>query len=79
VSEVSEYPEHDKLARIRDKSQTIGEFLDMGPWTLCKFDGNAWYPYPFMKALAEWFEIDEQVLENEKRTMLAKQRELNDG
>lgn len=27
---MSDYPEHDKLHKIKDQSQTIGEFLDFG-------------------------------------------------
>lgn len=30
------YPEHHKLGQIKDKSQTIGEFLDRGPYRICE-------------------------------------------
>jgi hypothetical protein len=85
-----DYPEHAKLANIQPKSQAIGEFLD---WleqeknlTLCKpipkgeeGGGQFWPTYiPVRDLLAEFFEIDQNVLEREKRAMLAYQRELND-
>ena len=30
---MSDHPEHDKLTLVRDKSQTIGEFLEWLPTT----------------------------------------------
>lgn len=31
------YPEHEKLEAVKDKSQAIGEFLDFGTYTLCRW------------------------------------------
>lgn len=87
---MSDYPEHDKLAKISDKSQVIGEFLD---WlrtereiVLAKHgDGdetfeNRLYPTWDRPAdlLADFFEIDLKVIETEKRAMLAKLREAQE-
>jgi hypothetical protein len=85
-----DYPEHAKLANVSDKSQAIGEFLE---WieqeknlTLCKpipkgeeGAGQFWPHFtPVQTLLAEFFDINLTVLEQEKRAMLAYQRELND-
>lgn len=107
---MSEYPEHDKLAAVREQSQAMGEFLDFAPYTLCEFvrqGNNGEKPYldeygtptsqtrtggrfndpnplyeswgdhyrpvlkPIQSILAEWFDIDQDALEREKRSMLA--------
>jgi hypothetical protein len=66
-------PEHDKLAAVGAASQAIGEFLDYAPYTLCECDahGNYW---PVSKSigaiLAEYFGIDRDQLEREKRALL---------
>lgn len=74
---MSEYSEHEKLHAVRDQSQAIGEFLDLGRWTLCEFlpetgEMHARYePVQDIQAvLAEWFGIDRDALEREKRAML---------
>ena len=70
------YPEHQRLKSIRSKSQAIGEFLD---WlatqelTICRIDNNdRYYPCnkPIQLYLSEYFQIDLEVLENEKQQML---------
>ena len=99
------YPEHEKLQKVKDQSQTIGAFLE---WLneremhLCKyykergglfinsktgkpthmFDNNAidnpdhlsegYYPemVTIENLLSEYFEIDLNILEQEKRQML---------
>lgn len=33
---MNEYPEHQKLAKVKNKSQSIGEFLDWCRGTLCE-------------------------------------------
>lgn len=79
----SEYPEHMKLALIVDKSQVIGEFLD---WVeekhnaiLCQGGRYDYIPLYATKEklLAEFFEIDMDKVEAEKREMLRKMAELN--
>lgn len=74
-------PELNKMAAIRDKSQVIGEFLD---WlhnerglTLATFiddedRGEVMVPFHFSteKLLAEFFEIDLDRIEKERRLVL---------
>jgi len=79
------YPEHTKLKAIQHQSQTVGEFLewlDSKGIQLCTYlrpDDN----WPTRLAtnnrdlLAEYFDIDQKVLEDEKRKMLDEQRKLN--
>lgn len=83
------YPEHDKLAKIADKSQAIGEFLewcDEQGWDLATYtnDSACMTPIRFaggprndQEVLARYFDIDRQALEAEKVAMLDAQRELN--
>lgn len=73
---MSAYPEHEKLAVVQERSQACGEFLDWlvnerrlvvaeyGEYGLVAFCGGT------QKLLAEFFEIDERRLEEEKRAML---------
>ncbi len=75
------YPEHAKLQKVKDESQTIGEFLDWltnerpsGVVFLCERHpthevGDIWVPFNkgIERLLAEYFEIDEKKLESEKR------------
>jgi hypothetical protein len=77
------YPEHEKLHAVVDASQAIGEFLDLGRWTLCEIvepDDDGWSssyyrPVNIQDALAEYFGIDRAAIEREKRAMLAAMRE----
>lgn len=71
------YPEHEKLKAIKDTSQAIGEFLDLGPWTLCRWipensetHGSYEPVHDIQGVLAEWFGIDRQALDREKQEML---------
>jgi hypothetical protein len=72
----SHYPEHEKLAKVSDESQAIGEFLDLGRWTLCELRQFEERRDPqlvavdIQAALAEYFGIDRAALEREKRAML---------
>jgi hypothetical protein len=82
------YPEHDKLAKVTDHSQAIGEFLD---WlqnergvTLAHYDDNYIQGdvlTPIFRSIEDWlaiyFDIDRNRLEEEKREMLRLQREAN--
>lgn len=89
---MSDYPEHDRLLKIKDESQAIGEFLDGCGYTLCEVvyhasfngpgglsteptsDDSHGHFRPVMKPtdriLADWFGIDLNALEREKRAML---------
>jgi hypothetical protein len=78
---VEPYPEHQKLKAIRLKSQAIGEFLE---WlssehdiTLAAYDEDDNLRVtlkPKQILLAQFFEIDQDVLEREKRHMLEQLR-----
>lgn len=86
-----DYPEHEKMQKISDKSQAIGEFLE---WAAAekglhlagyrKFEDSenevltVTYT-PVQDLLAEFYGIDQRVLEREKRTMLDKMREAFSG
>ena len=82
---MSQYPEHDKLKEIQEESQIIGEFLDNCGYTLAK-----WSKEPHLvdyaelvpvgsipDILAEYFGIDQNKLEAEKRAMLDEMRTAN--
>lgn len=79
-----EYPEHDRLEKVQKQSQACGEFLT---WLqeekhicLCRTntedDGQDYVPnYDSVKNLLhEFFQIDENKLEQERRKMLAHMR-----
>lgn len=77
------YPEHKKLAVVKDQSQKIGAFIEWlgeNGMAVCNFDptfnhSNYWpVNEPINKTLARFFEIDLDVLEDEKREMLAECR-----
>lgn len=77
----SEYPEHDKLMAVNDDSQAVGEFLD---WLGTKglflaehklFEGHSEETLVVTDRntnalLAEYFGIDLEKIETEKRQML---------
>ena len=76
------YQQHEKLNSVKDQSQAIADFLD---WLnsekgiiLASYGNNDFdCPWPTAKGtakdrlLAEYFEIDLDALESEKRAMLA--------
>lgn len=75
------YPEHEKMAAVKDKSQIIGGFLD---WLstegilLCKWDDNdrlAMVHLSIEEWLAQYFDIDLDKVEEEKKYMLGICRE----
>ena len=107
---MSDYPEHDKLSAISDRSQAIGDFLewlrsekgaflahefkweDDSP-TLGEILGiepentrdrrvrikSATMPFSYRVGLllAEFFEIDQEKIDQEKRAMLEECRAMN--
>ena len=81
---MSDYPEHDKLNAISDKSQAIGEFIDaLNDRGIVLAYANRWGEYhpvmkPISELLAEHFGIDRAVIEQEKRAMLAAMRAMNE-
>ncbi len=82
------YPEHDKLSLVSDKSQTIGEFLawleagglgtEYGSVELAFFPLHRGGLAPLMKPktelLAKFFDIDLDKIEDEKQVMIAEIR-----
>lgn len=72
----SEYPEHEKLKSLNGVNQTVGDFIEwLGERDLIIAEyGNGTELMPASKSrdslLAEFFEIDRQKLEREKRQML---------
>lgn len=68
------YPEHAKLAAVKDHSQAIGEFIEFCGYTLCEYDEGEpqWRPVQrsIERLLADYFDIDLDVIEAEKRAML---------
>ncbi len=85
---MADYPEHEKLATVKDLSQEIGEFLEWTEeqgWRLADWDENGFgdqimYPIGLKRLdiLARYFEIDLDKLETEKRFMLEAQRVSNE-
>lgn len=83
---VADYPEHDKLRAVRDESQAIGQFLEWlgeNGLVICSFeeykrtgeyipDGRS-----IQQILADYFEIDLNKLDDEKRAMLNELRKAN--
>lgn len=77
---MSDYPEHDKLHAVKDKSQAIGEFVEwlqeQGIHLASWHNGTQLRPWheSIEDLLARHFEIDLAKLEAEKRAMLDKIR-----
>jgi hypothetical protein len=77
-------PEHRKLAAVKDKSQTCGEFLDwleeQGIFLCTHQAGHNWpthYNENRTEMLARFFEIDLKELEREKVNLLDEIRAAN--
>lgn len=81
---MTDYPEHEKLTVIRPQSQAVGEFIEwlrQNGMTICTYEtganadryGGEYVPIRESrdKLLARHFEIDLDVIETEKRAMLA--------
>lgn len=73
------YPEHEKLNAVKEQSQSIADFLDWlnsekGIFLASYGNGDSNWPIPVGIAkdrlLAEFFEIDLDAVESEKREML---------
>ncbi|MDA4133857.1 MAG: hypothetical protein OK454_12150 [Thaumarchaeota archaeon] len=79
MSDAEKYPEHEKLKGVQEESQAIGEFLDLGPYTLCEHYTIHWIPVrkSIPEILADYFEIDLKKIEAEKRAMLDEMRAAN--
>jgi hypothetical protein len=75
-----EYPEHEKLAKVKGDSQIIGSFLDTGipeGVVFAKYDQHERL-YPITCDIQEWlaayFGINREKLEEEKVQMLEELR-----
>ena len=75
------YPEHDKLSKVKDQCQWLGEFIEwleeremqIVEWVeVPRFDSRQMVPVhkPINQWLAEYFDIDLMKLEDEKLEML---------
>lgn len=76
------YPEHEKLRLVKDTSQAIYDFIDWLEYEhqikLCQWldgvgpGGGSWLlmPQPLVNLLAQYFGIDQNILEVEKRAIL---------
>lgn len=90
---MEEYPEHEKLQLIKDKSQLLGCFIEwlQERYYLCKYreshnEGYHWVPAEYYLAhidiqrlLAEYFDINYDELMKEKEEMYNKLREQANG
>jgi hypothetical protein len=84
---MSDYPEHEKLHEVVDKSQALGEFLDV--WlpsqglTICEIDDEIsetrFFPThrTIKSMLADFFDIDQKKIDEEKEQMLRDIRSAN--
>lgn len=74
------YPEHDKLEKVANLSQGIGEFLETSHYQLCEWseEANEFFPASrsIIQILADYFNIDLDKLEDEKNHMLETLRKL---
>lgn len=79
------YTQHEKLSKVQKESQAIGEFIEWlqteKQYTVCE-DGkgyDSFIPVRFniQDVLAEYFKINLNKLEEEKRHMLTYMRGLN--
>ncbi len=85
---MTDYPQHEKLATVKDLSQEIGTFLEWTEeqgWHLGEWDENGFGDQQLfliglnrLDILARYFKIDLDVLETEKRHMLEAQRVSNE-
>lgn len=84
------YPEHEKLEKVQEVSQRIGEFLEWlgdGGMRICEFQEGpmrsptegAYWPIRdgITEILARYFDIDMNKIESEKQAMLQAVRERN--
>lgn len=75
---MNEYPEHERLHKVKDKSQIIGEFLDWlneSGYHIAEYidpEDEHLTPvgYTINDLLARYFDIDLDLIEKEKRQML---------
>lgn len=83
---MTEYPEHEKLAKVESMSQPAGEFLEyllhQRCFQLCTLNDRDELIPTYARdqeLLADWLGIDQRAIDREKEEMLATQRRLNVG
>lgn len=80
------YPECEKMQGVKDKSQAIGEFLEwlgsekevfLAKWELDEYEDEyiTRFLYSAEKLLAEFFNIDLNKVEQERRQILSELKE----
>jgi len=69
------YPEAAKMLEVREKSQTIGAFIDDSGYSLCIYSETQNVYLPIRKSieqiLADYFGIDLDKVEKERQQILA--------
>jgi hypothetical protein len=79
------YPECEKLRKVQKESNAIGEFVEWlesrGIFLASYYEESGLHAsrVPLQKLLAEFFDIDMDVVECEKRVMLEKLRNNQKG
>lgn len=83
---MNEYPEHQKMKAVKERSQAIGEFLDWAQSEglyLARYDERFHdetlraISEPFEHILARHFNIDLNKIEEEKQAMIEQLRKAN--
>jgi len=76
AKQIKKYPECEKIAKVKDQSQVLGEFLewlDLQGMFVAEYD-RLEYPQPIRlgreKLLAKYFKIDLDKAEKEKQSIL---------
>jgi hypothetical protein len=83
MSKQPECPECEKLAKISEESNKIGDFLEElnRKYYICEFDESDEVYYPVRKSindyLAEYYDIDLDKVEDERRALLKWLQEQN--
>lgn len=84
---VTVYPEHDKLSAVQEELAAVRDFLEAitsEGWQVCRNEDIGyrtglqgrhieprWMPQDWRPIVAHHFDVDEDVLERERRAMLA--------
>lgn len=73
-----EYPEHEKLKKVKHLSQACGEFYDhiCRNYSIEPLKKHGGKRFHITDQLAEFFEIDQEKLEDEKKQMLEELRRV---
>lgn len=84
MTDMSKYPEHEKLKKREHDALLIGGFIDFlaeQEWEIAEFNDEAERLWPIRKRPEEiiglFLGIDPEKLETEKQTMLKKIRKAN--